>query len=169
MKLLVVRHGTAEDKDEFARTGKSDDLRPLTPAGKREMRDIARGIREVVSAIDVLLTSPLVRAMQTAEIVGEEYDREQKKVEWLRPDAPYEEFARWARSAEEKQTIAVVGHEPHLSGLVSWLLAGADESFVELKKGAACVLEIEAENAGPSSATLVWSMAPKHLRAIGRG
>jgi phosphohistidine phosphatase len=169
MKLLVVRHGEAEDKDKFARTGKSDDLRPLTPAGKREMRDVAGGIREIVSAIDALLTSPLVRAMQTAAIVGEEYDRDPVKVEWLRPEAPYEDFARWAQSSREKQTVAIVGHEPHLSGLVSWLLAGAEDSFVELKKGAACLLEIEEENAGPSSAMLVWSMAPKHLRAIGRG
>src|ERR671922_1259400 len=112
MKLLVVRHGAAEDKDKFARTGKSDDLRPLTPAGKREMRDVARGIRGVVAAIDALLTSPLVRAMQTAEIVGEEYDQEPAKVEWLRPEAPYEELARWARSSREKQTIVIVGHEP---------------------------------------------------------
>jgi phosphohistidine phosphatase len=166
MRVLVVRHGAAEDKDKFARTGKSDDLRPLTPAGKREMREIARGIREIVSTIDALLTSPLVRAGQTAEIVGEEYDSDPVKVEWLRPEAPYDEFARWARANGGRETIVIVGHEPHLSGLVSWLLAGAERSFVELKKGAACLLDIE-HDAGSDSATLVWSMAPKHLRAIG--
>jgi phosphohistidine phosphatase len=166
MKLLVVRHGAAEDKDEFGRTGKSDDLRPLTTPGKREMREIARGIREVVPAIDALLTSPLVRAMQTAEIVGDEYDREPTTVEWLRPEAPYEDVARWARSRREKGTIVIVGHEPHLSGLVSWLLAGSERSVIELKKGAACLLDVE-DSAGSGSAMLLWSMAPKHLRAIG--
>lgn len=167
MKLLVVRHATAADKDEFARTGKSDDLRPLTLAGKREMRDVARGIREVVAAIDTLATSPLVRAVQTAEILGEAYDRKPGPVEWLRPETPYEEFAQWARSHREKKVVAIVGHEPHLSGLVSWLLAASKRSLLELKKGAACLLEVE-EASGASSAMLLWSMAPKHLRAIGR-
>jgi phosphohistidine phosphatase len=167
MKLLVVRHATAVDKDEFARTGKSDDLRPLTPGGKREMRDVARGIREVVPAIDTLATSPLVRAVQTAEILGEAYDRKLVTVEWLRPETPYEEFAQWARSHREKKVVVIVGHEPHLSGLVSWLLAASRRSLLELKKGAACLLEVE-EASGGSSATLLWSMAPKHLRAIGR-
>src|SRR5919108_656854 len=140
MKLLVVRHGTAEDKDEFARTGKSDDLRPLTPAGKREMRDIARGIREVVSAIDVLLTSPLVRAMQTAEIVGEEYDREQKKVEWLRPDAPYEEFARWAlRRRGPRHNFwrlrcrrFAVHHASRLTIVIGGLVASSATAFAQM-------------------------------------
>lgn len=167
MKLLVVRHATAADKDEFARTGKSDDLRPLTPAGKREMRDVARGIREVVPAIDTLATSPLVRAVQTAEILGEAYERKLVSVEWLRPETHYEEFAQWARSHREKEVVVIVGHEPHLSGLVSWLLAASKRSLLELKKGAACLLEVE-ESSGASSATLLWSMAPKHLRAIGR-
>jgi phosphohistidine phosphatase len=167
MKLLVVRHAAAADKDEFARTGKSDDLRPLTPAGKREMRDVARGIREVVSEVHALATSPLVRAVQTAEILGDAYDRKPVSVEWLRPEAPYEDFAQWARSHREKEMVAIVGHEPHLSGLVSWLLASSKQSLLELKKAAACLLEVE-DASGPSSATLLWSMAPKHLRAIGR-
>jgi phosphohistidine phosphatase len=167
MKLLVVRHGAAEDKDKFARTGKSDDLRPLTPAGKREMREVARGIRKVVPEVDALATSPLVRAMQTAEILGEAYDRKPVSVEWLRPEASYEDFARWARPHREKGVVVIVGHEPHLSGLVSWLLAASKRSLLELKKAAACLLEME-EDSGASSALLLWSMAPKHLRAIGK-
>jgi phosphohistidine phosphatase len=105
--------------------------------------------------------------VQTAEIVGDAYDRTPVPVEWLRPEAPYEDFAQWARSHREKEVVMIVGHEPHLSGLVSWLLAGSKRALLELKKGAACLLEVE-ESAGPSSADLLWSMAPKHLRAIGR-
>lgn len=167
MKLLVVRHATAADKDEFARTGKSDDLRPLTPAGKREMREVARGIRDLVPEVDALATSPLVRAMQTAEILGDAYDRKPVSVEWLRPEASYESFAQWARSHREKEMVVIVGHEPHLSGLASWLLAASERPLLELKKAAACLLELEG-NSGASSALLLWSMAPKHLRAIGR-
>ena len=168
MRLLVVRHAAAEDKDEFARTGQSDDLRPLTAEGTRDMREVARGLREVVPAIDVLATSPLVRAIETAGIVGRAYDRAHEVVEALRPEAPYEDLAGWARRYRGREVVAIVGHEPHLSGLVSWLLAGSKESFLDLKKGAACLLEIEGQPAA-GSALLLWSMPPKHLRAIGRG
>jgi phosphohistidine phosphatase len=167
MKVLVVRHATAADKDEFARKGKSDDLRPLTPTGKREMREVARGIRDMVTEVDALVTSPLVRAVQTAEILGDAYDRTPVRVEWLRPEASYENFAEWARSRGEKELVVIVGHEPHLSGLVSWLLASSKRPLLELKKAAACLLEVEGR-AGASSSTLLWSMAPKQLRAIGR-
>jgi phosphohistidine phosphatase len=167
VKLLVVRHGVARDKDEFARTGKSDDLRPLTAAGKREMREVARGIRDVIKEIDALATSALVRAVQTAEILGEAYNRKPVQVEWLRPEARYEDFSAWARSHQGKEMVVIVGHEPHLSGLISWLLAASNRSLIELKKGAACLLEVQGTS-GPSSATLLWSMTPKHLRAIGR-
>ena len=54
MELLVIRHGAAMDKDEFARTGKSDELRPLTSAGMEEMKEIAKGLRELVKKIDLL-------------------------------------------------------------------------------------------------------------------
>lgn len=168
MRLLVVRHAAAEDKDAFARTGESDDLRPLTAEGKRGMREIARGLRSVAPEIDVLATSPLLRAVQTAEIVGAEYDRKYVVIEALRPEAPYRDVSQWTERHGGSDVIAVVGHEPHLSGLVSWLLSGATESFLDLKKGGACLLEIESRP-GPGSGLLLWALAPKHLRAIGRG
>jgi phosphohistidine phosphatase len=164
--LLVVRHGAAEDKDAFARTGEDDDLRPLTTAGQREMREVARAIRELVPEIDALATSPLVRAMQTAAILGDAYARKPVPVEWLRPEAAYEDFAQWASSHRDKKMVVIVGHEPHLSGLVSWLTAGAKRSFLELKKAGACLVEVE-KSPGAGSSTLLWSMRPKHLRAMG--
>ena len=166
MDLLVVRHGAAEDKDAFARTGEDDDLRPLTTAGQREMREVARAIRELVPEIDALATSPLVRAMQTAAVLGDAYGRKPVPVEWLRPEAAFEDFARWASSHRDKKMVVIVGHEPHLSGLVSWLTAGAKRSFLQLKKAGACLLEVE-RSAGAGSSTLLWSMGPKHLRAMG--
>ena len=167
MRLLVVRHAAAEDKDEFARTGRSDDLRPLTADGKRDMREAARGLRDVVPKLDLLAASPLVRAIETAEILGAAYDRKHVIAEPLRPESPYDDLARWAREHAKKDVVAIVGHEPHLSGLVSWLLSGAKTSFLDLKKGAACLVEFDdAPSAG--SAMLLWSMAPRQLRAIGR-
>ena len=166
MDLLVVRHGAAEDKDAFARTGEDDDLRPLTTAGQKEMREVARAIRELVPEIDELATSPLVRAVQTAAILGDVYGQKPVSVEWLRPEAAYEDFAQWASSHRDRKTVIIVGHEPHLSGLVSWLTAGAKRSFLQLKKAGACFLELE-KTPGARSSTLLWSMGPKQLRAIG--
>ena len=165
MELLVVRHAAAEDKDAFARTGQDDDLRPLTPGGQREMQDVARALLELVPEIDALATSPLVRAVQTAEILGQRYDREPVTVEWLRPEAPYEDFATWARAHRGQKVVAIVGHEPHLSGLVSWLIAGGKRSVLDLKKAGACLLEVEGKPSA-GSGNLVWLMGPKHLRAL---
>ncbi|HET6701095.1 MAG TPA: histidine phosphatase family protein [Gemmatimonadaceae bacterium] len=168
MELLVVRHATAEDKDAFARTGEDDDLRPLTPGGQREMREVTRALRELVPEIHALATSPLVRAVQTAEILGSAYGREPALVEWLRPEAEYEAFAQWARAHREKKMVVIVGHEPHLSGLVSWLIAGGKRTVLQLKKAGACLLEVEGKP-GAGSGTLIWSMGPKHLRPLGKG
>jgi phosphohistidine phosphatase len=165
MDLLVVRHATAEDKDAFERTGEEDDLRPLTPGGQREMREVARALKELVPEIDALATSPLTRAVQTAEILGDAYRRKPVSVEWLRPEAAYEDFADWARSHREKKMVAIVGHEPHLSGLVSWLIAGPKRTVLEMKKAGACLLDIQGK-VGAGSGTLIWSMGPKHLRAL---
>ncbi|MDQ4080463.1 MAG: histidine phosphatase family protein [Gemmatimonadota bacterium] len=167
MRLLVVRHAAAEDKAEFARTARSDDLRPLTADGKRDMREGARGLRNVVPKVDVVATSPLVRAIETAEILGAVYEREHVVVDALRPESPYDDLARWAREHAKEDVVVIVGHEPHLSGLVSWLLAGASASFVDLKKGAACLLEIE-DTAAAGCAMLLWSVTPRQLRALGR-
>ena len=73
MYLLVIRHAAAMEKEQFARTGRSDDERPLTPAGKKEMARVARGLRRLVPKLDALAPSPLVRARDTAAIVARAY------------------------------------------------------------------------------------------------
>jgi phosphohistidine phosphatase len=70
MKLLIIRHAVAEERDAWANTGKSDDERPLTTEGRGKMARNARGLREGVPSVDLVATSPLVRARQTAEIVA---------------------------------------------------------------------------------------------------
>ena len=131
------------------------------------MREAVRGLRNVVPKLDVVATSPLVRAIETAEILSAVYERERVVIDELRPESPYGDLARWARQHAKKEVVAVVGHEPHLSGLASWLLAGASTSFIDLKKGAACLLEIE-DTAAEASAMLLWSVTPRQLRALGR-
>ncbi len=69
MKLLVMRHAIAMDREEFARSGNPDDLRPLTARGARRMKRVAKGLRAQIESLDHLATSPLTRAVETAEIV----------------------------------------------------------------------------------------------------
>ena len=116
------------NQEEFAKTGKSDDLRPLTSAGMEEMKEIARGLRELVKKIDLVVPSPLVRAVQTAEIVAAAYDIPvSEPTTALSPDSEPQDFEKWSADFEDAKRIAVVGHEPHLTALVSWLLTGEDD------------------------------------------
>ena len=167
MELLVIRHTIAEDRDEFAESGQPDDERPLTNAGRKKMKQAARGLRKVVGSIDHLATSPLVRAVQTAEIVSDAFDiAPAEVVAELVPEAHPEDFARWIATHSGKATVAIVGHEPHRSSLVSWLITGSGGSQIALKKGGACLVTFD----GPveaRSGSLSWLMTPRVLRQLG--
>jgi phosphohistidine phosphatase len=171
MNLLVIRHAIAEDKELFAKTGRSDDLRPLTEEGRSKMRRVAEGLRIVVPRLALLASSPLVRARETAEIVAPGFKMARAEiVEALRPDRPFDAFLDWLRQRaapndEDDRRIAVVGHEPHLGGLVTWLMTGTNDSRLELKKGAACLLHFE-RTPGAGEAVLQWALTPSHLRRL---
>lgn len=163
MKLLFVRHSDALNKEEFAETGESDDMRPLSDKGRTEMKSVAKGLQAEVDTLDVLATSPLVRARQTAEILADAYGLGTPEVtRSLVPDASFEEFESWCSGLGEKKVIAVVGHEPHLSTLVTWLLTGRGESRIRLKKGGACMLEFESD-VKRDSGILNWLLTPRQL------
>jgi phosphohistidine phosphatase len=165
MRLLIVRHAIAMDRDDFAASGQSDDLRPLTAVGRRRMRGVAKGLANIVVP-DLIAPSPLTRAMETAKILGRVYDIEiAASVDALRPEGAPDVFITWARTQPADATVAIVGHEPHLSRLVAWLTTGRLSAFVELKKGGACLLSFE----GPpqqGGGTLLWLMRPSQLQAL---
>jgi phosphohistidine phosphatase len=165
MQLLVIRHAIAEDRDQWAQHGHPDAERPLTDRGRRRMRRAAAGLRTVVPQVDVLAASPLARAVETAELVAREYDAEVQQVPQLAPEHPVDDLLPWLRRFDPGAVVAVVGHEPHLGFLVGWLLTARHESFVELKKGAACLLEFD-DPPAPGDATLRWALAPSQLRAL---
>ncbi|HMC56690.1 MAG TPA: histidine phosphatase family protein [Gemmatimonadaceae bacterium] len=167
MQLLIVRHADAGDKEEFAKTGKPDSERPLSDKGRRQMEGAVEGLVALVPECDTLVTSPYVRARQTAEIVAQEYDCPVQEATSLEPERSPEGFARWCRdNARDAELIIAVGHEPHLSTLATWLMTGDDESHIELKKGGACLLEFD-DGIEKSAGTLCWLMGPKELRSLG--
>jgi phosphohistidine phosphatase len=155
------------DRDEFAQSGEPDDLRPLTKAGQKEMKRAAKGLREEVKNIDLLATSPYTRARQTAEIVADEYDIEDVEViDVLKPDVELEEFERWCSSWDEDKVIAIVGHEPHLGELATWLLTGNKNGSIRFKKGGACLIDFEGA-LSRGQGTLYWLLTTKQLTALG--
>jgi phosphohistidine phosphatase len=164
MEVLVIRHAIAMEREEFARTGRPDGDRPLTDAGRRRMRKNARGIHRFAPHPDVIATSPHLRAADTARIVAETLGIERlETVDALLPERHPSEVADWL-NATKAGVVALVGHEPHLGTLVTWLVSGADAPGVEFKKGGACLLRIEAK-ADPGSAVLVWHLTAAQLRA----
>ena len=166
MKLLVIRHAIAMDSEEFADTGETDDRRPLTNYGAKRMRKNAKGLRTLIDRIDRFATSPLTRAIETAEIISEVFSIDQAELcAALVPRMALEEFEEWARERTDTDVLAIVGHEPHLSVLVTWLMTGSQESRIQLKKGGACLLEFESAPRR-NSATLLWLLTPRQLRDL---
>jgi phosphohistidine phosphatase len=166
MQLLVIRHAIAMDRDEFAESGEPDERRPLTKAGTKRMRKAARGLREIVGKVDHVATSPYVRAIETAEIVSDAFRTDAAELcGSLVPDVHFDEFEEWARSHADKSVLAIVGHEPHLSGLVMWLMTGHGSSRIALKKGGACMLDFDSEIRS-NSGTLLWLLTPRQLRDV---
>lgn len=167
MKLVIIRHGAAGDRDEWEAQGHDDRLRPLTPEGRKEMQRVAPGLARLVPTIDVLATSPLARAAETAEIVAREYAAETVTVEALATEHDPEEVVRWLREQPPNHTVGVVGHEPQLSMLAGYLLTGRPASFIDLKKGGACRLDLPGASK-PGDGSLEWLLTPRELRRLGK-
>lgn len=168
LDLYLVRHAIAHERD--ASRWPDDGKRPLSPQGESRFRLAARGLKRIVPAVDVLLSSPLVRALQTAQILREE-------ARWPDPQ-PVRAFGSGQRVTQavtalrdysDTTSVAVVGHEPNLSELAAHLLAGAGENLaLEVKKGGVVCLGLDG-GARPDSAWLRWSLSPKLLRALASG
>lgn len=167
MHLLFIRHAIAERREEFAATGKDDAFRPLSDQGRRKMQRAVRGLAQLVPRLNLVATSPLTRAVETAQIVREAYGSvKQIKLDALCPEAPVEDLLPWLRSQQAETPVALVGHEPHMSCAISWLLTGNSTPIVVMKKGAACLIET-ADSDDWEGATLCWLLQPAQLRMLG--
>ena len=163
--VYLVRHAIAEQRD-FVRWP-DDAERPLSPAGTTRFRAAARGLRELVPEIDVVLTSPYVRSVQTAEVLAEETGwPAAQPAPQLAGNRPAADALALLRSLEGIGSVALVGHEPCLSSLTS-LLAAGDEGVLrpEVKKGAVVFLACPGAVA-PGAGVLRWSVSPRILRRL---
>jgi phosphohistidine phosphatase len=166
LDVFLVRHAYAAHADP--ERWPDDSLRPVTEEGAARFREAALGLRRLEPDVDVMLSSGYVRAWQTAELL-------QAVAGWPAPeDCPALEAGRPPSAAIDvlrgrtERSVALVGHEPHLSELASLLSTGSEDGLrMELKKGGAVALSF-ASAVEPGAAVLHWTVPPKILRRLGR-
>lgn len=161
MKLLLLRHAIAVPSGT---PDVEDDARPLTPKGRKKFEKAAAGLARILDAPEAILTSPLPRARETAEIAAEAWgDVTPVDDPRLASDHPESVLPDLAAHSEDA-LIVLVGHEPHISSLLGRLIGGAGDRM-PFKKGGAALVEID--RATPAAGRLVWLLPPRLLRRLG--
>lgn len=160
MQIFFLRHANAgEPKLNPAK----DEKRPLDKLGIEQSHDVGRALAALNITVDAIISSPLKRATQTAAVVANEIDHEDKVItdNALRPGATYEQFQELLRGYSRKDAIMVVGHNPTMTEFLNKLIGAAPRS-VEVKKGSIARVEKE----GRKGAVLKWCFPPKVVRSI---
>ena len=146
----------------------NDAARPLTPKGKRQLRKIAAAMKKMDLRLDLILSSPFLRAKQTAEIAaaGLKLKKRLKFSDELQPDGNFKKlFLQIGELKPALENILLVGHEPYLSRLISLLVSGGENVAVDFKKGGLCRLEAEKLRNG-KCATLAWLLTPGQMKRM---
>ena len=161
MKVLLVRHAIALDRDT---PGVSDHLRPLTEEGAARFRKTARSLGSLVTP-DLILTSPALRAKQTAEILGRQWPLVPLQESEPLGNGSRAQFEEALERLSGPKVVVAVGHEPWLSEWAAdWLGASHAESFA-FKKGGAALIDFEG-GAAEAAGRLVFFAAPKALKDL---
>jgi phosphohistidine phosphatase len=160
MDIYFLRHASA---GHYNPTG-NDDKRPIDKTGAQQSHDVGRALAALELELDVIVSSPLTRAIQTAEIVAAELGHKDTLVldGVLRPEGSYLEFEDLLARYAKKKAIMVVGHNPSMTDFLSRMLSGDSAEFIDFKKGA--VAKVERDGSQP--AVLKWCITPKVVRAI---
>lgn len=155
MNICILRHGTSEPSN----MGIPDSDRRLTRGGRRELKAVLKQTRKAGIVPELILTSPLTRALETAEIAESALGCDQvTQTKALLPGVAPEQTWKEIRSHNGLQELMLVGHEPHLSQLAAFLLEAP--VALDLKKGSILRLAIQDEN-GPPKGVVKWMLTPK--------
>jgi phosphohistidine phosphatase len=165
MELYLLRHAIAVEREGFSPP--RDRERPLTREGIRRMRRIAHGMAGLRISPDLILTSPFLRASQTAEIVAAELGcKVPEALPHLQPGGDLQDLIAVLRERiRTAPCILLVGHAPALGILASVLLTGDDRMQMTMKKGGLCKLRIDRPDRSPC-ATLHWLLTPRQLMRL---
>ncbi|MDD5543003.1 MAG: phosphohistidine phosphatase SixA [Acidobacteriia bacterium] len=165
MNLYLLRHAIAVD---HGTPGFTEEKRPLTAEGRAKMRRSAEGMKARGIKVDVIATSPLVRARQTADITAAALGAKDKlqEISALKPGTPFEKLWAALKPFSRCQDLMLVGHEPYLSELISAILTGRPSGVhVVVKKGGLCKLEIDGIPP-KGKGILHWLLTNKQLREM---
>ena len=159
MRIFLLRHAEAQDAAEVER----DEDRALTAKGVTRLRKASRGLRRLDIFPDRILTSPIKRAVETAEIIAEElgFAGDIEAVDELSPDTRADELAAVLHEITCAQVL-LVGHQPLLGDLAAELVGGAAGARVGIKKGGFVRIDVESWNEEPPG-RLRWLFTAKHL------
>ena len=164
LKLYVLRHGQAGPHvDDPAR----DAMRPLTAAGRKEIGDIANSLKALGVSFDLIASSPLKRALETAQIVANKLKETKRLEEWDELKGAGDPSALYKRLSALKGSmkILLVGHEPHLSGIIAEIISGKSDVRLVLKKGG--IAKVNVDELRPKvSGELVWLLTPKLMKKM---
>lgn len=167
MRLFLVRHGTAEEK-----LGKRDPERALTKEGREEVALVAPLLAAALEEPLRLLSSPYLRAEQTAEVLREKMGLDEKiaPTDALLPESDWSALRGILDTFEGDgvKTVVAVGHNPSISLMVSRIVAGEDDARISMPKGAVACLDVDRLHGRPAG-ELKWLLTPKALRALKKG
>lgn len=152
MQLYFLRHGEAD----WPGWTKPDDERPLTDFGKKEVRQVAKFLNRLKVKPDLIVTSPLPRALQTAEVAAEELKTKLRQDEAIEPGFGISELSTVLKRHRSK-ALMLVGHEPDFSSVISALTGG----FVKMSKAGVALIDIDPET---EKGRLLWLFPPKFAR-----
>ena len=158
LTLYFLRHGQAGDSEEWQG---DDGKRPLTADGKKRMQREAAGIKALRLPLTLILTSPLTRAQQTAEIVAETLGIPVAADDRLVPGLGASVLRPIVQEHRKASALMLVGHEPDFGDTVSQLTGG---SRVIMKKGGLAAVELDSPDSVHGS--LLWLIPPKILEAL---
>lgn len=167
MNLYIVRHAIAV---AAGTPGYEDDSqRPLTDKGRRKMKKIVQGLRQFGIELDTILSSPYVRALDTAKILANEFNMvdQIRFTDNLIPPGDFKDLINEIQEKYDVESLALVGHEPMLGELISWLTTGNKDLQVNFKKGGVCYLS--ADNLyRDHRAILEWLLTPALLLELSK-
>jgi len=165
MNLYIIRNGIAAD---LGGEIYDDSQRPLTEVGRKKMRSVAEGLEAFGMKLDLILSSPYVRARETAEILAEVFKLKDKLV-YSENLMPLGDLGQLIDEVNEKypvENLVIVGHEPALSSLISLLLSGHPTINITMKKGGVCCLALD-KLLFEGGAALEWLLTPAQLAKLG--
>jgi phosphohistidine phosphatase len=160
MNLYIIRHAIAVD--EVTSDYPSDSERPLTDKGRKKMRQIAKALRHIGVDFDLILSSPYVRTCETAEILADVFKMKKEIVfsNHLIPEGNPELLIGEINEKHTVDSLAIVGHEPHLNTLIGLLTTDSAKLEITLKKGGVCYLSADDLHHKDHRATLEWLLTP---------